>query len=100
LQVEWAMHSRLEQSANPLPGETPTQNKVLVAFWKYTLQHRTSPSHEDVGKLAGISKYAARQALLRLERRGLVVKIPVRYRPFQLTPEGLSAAHSLEQHKP
>lgn len=71
---------------------TPTQANCLRAIAGHWRAFNESPTRTELGIVLGITKVSAHLTVRRLERDGLVVTHPGKWRNIELTQAGAAAA--------
>ena len=71
---------------------TPTQSNCLRAIAGHWRAFSESPTRAELGIVLGITKVSAHLTVRRLERDGLVVTHPGKWRNIELTAAGSASA--------
>lgn len=72
---------------------TPTQTTTLQAIASHYSAFGESPTRTELGRTLGITKVSAHLTVRRLERDGLVVTHPGKWRNIELTAAGSAAGN-------
>ena len=58
------------------PRYTPHQGQVLAFIYYYTKIHKCPPAEADIAVYLGVSPPSAHQAIMTLQRQGLIARVP------------------------